>query len=470
MAALFTLTFAVGGWRSGLTRLSDNSFFWHLQTGRWILDHGIPRHDIYSFTAAGERWVAQSWLAELLYGVLDRTVGVFGVRLLGATTGALIAALTYRLALRITHDRVRAFGVTLAAIAASFTLWSERPLFLGILALVGLLWIVEVPASALGRRPLVAIPVLMWLWANVHGTFALGFVYLALHVAGRWLDGGKPWEGRERVLVLASVIAFGACALNPYGPGLLLFPLDLLSRGDVLKRVTEWRSPDFRSVQGLTLAVWIATLMSCLALGRRRPSRRDVVVAVPFLLLALWAQRNIALAPLVGLPVAARALAADPDAAPLEETGGAAAGINRIIAAGLVALGLVWTLQAATVNNFALDGYPVKAMRYIDSHDLLGSRLLTSDRWGGYLILRSWPDQKVFMDDRYDMYPVDFTKDYIKFADADRSWRKILYRYDIETVMWPSDAAIVQFLDADRAWRRVYRDRTAAVFVRASAG
>src|SRR5207245_2546920 len=38
MAGLFSLVFALGGWRAGLSRLSDNSFFWHLRTGRRILD------------------------------------------------------------------------------------------------------------------------------------------------------------------------------------------------------------------------------------------------------------------------------------------------------------------------------------------------------------------------------------------------------------------------------------------------
>src|SRR4029079_11163167 len=39
---LFTCVFALFGWGVGLERLSDNSFFWHLATGRLILDEGIP--------------------------------------------------------------------------------------------------------------------------------------------------------------------------------------------------------------------------------------------------------------------------------------------------------------------------------------------------------------------------------------------------------------------------------------------
>src|ERR1700750_942452 len=75
LAAAFTAAFAVGGWKVGLQRLHDNSFMVHLTTGRWILDHGIPYHDVYSFTAPGTRFVAQSWLAEVVYALLERSVG-----------------------------------------------------------------------------------------------------------------------------------------------------------------------------------------------------------------------------------------------------------------------------------------------------------------------------------------------------------------------------------------------------------
>jgi hypothetical protein len=460
MATLFTLAFAIGGWRTGFTRLSDNSFLWHLRTGRWILEHGIPRQDIYSFTAAGTDWVAQSWLAEVLYGLLDRAFGPVGVRVLGALTGGLIAALSYRLALRLSRDRLRALGLTLGAIGASFTLWSERPLFLGILALVGLLWVVEVPDGALGRRPLIAIPVLMWLWINVHGTFALGFTYIGLHLAGRWLDGALPWRGRERDLLRATLVALAVCMVNPYGPALLLFPIELLRRGDILKDVVEWSSPNFRTIQGVTFAAWLALFFACLTLSGRRPSRRDVVVTVPFLLLALWAQRNISVAPLVGLPVVARAVAARQ---PRPELVGA---LNRPLGVLVVAFGLLLTAQAVAAPNFDVSGYPVKAMRAVEAKGLLGRRLLTNDNWGGYLIARWWPDQSVFIDDRYDMYPVTITNAFVRVLRLEPGWEKVLDRYDIEVVLWKRDHPVTGFLERDPGWQRVYRDRLAVVFLR----
>ena len=460
MAGLFTLVFALGGWRAGLSRLADNSFFWHLRTGRYILDHGVPHADPYSFTAEGRRWVAQSWLAEVLYGVVDRVAGPFGIRLLVAVTGALVAALTYRLVLRLSRDHLLSVGLTLAAIGASFTLWSARPLFLGLLAFVALLWIVEVPDGPLGRRPLLAVPVLLWVWANVHGTFTLGVLYLGLHVAGRWLEGAPPWTGREGLLVRATILGLLLSLVNPYGPDLLLFPVQLLDRGEILREVTEWRSPDLGTVQGVMFAVWVVVFVACLALGRRRPTRRDLVVTVPFLALAVWAQRNVALAPLVGVGVAARAVA-PPTPRPSE-----GAPLNRVVAGAVVALAVLWGVQAAGQPDFDLEQYPVAAMRYVTEQGLLGRRLMTDDRWGGYLILEYWPRQKVFVDDRYDMYPRPVLRDAFRFSDAERSWAEVLDRWGIDVVVWRKDAAIVDRMAEDGRWERRYEDVVAAVFVR----
>src|SRR5207237_5959023 len=123
--------------------------------------------------------------------------------------------------------------------------------------LLALLWVVEAPDSVVGRRPLIALPILFWLWANVHGTFALGFAYLALHLGGRWLEGHRPWQGRERRLLLGTAAAFVAIFANPYGASLVTFPIDLLRRGDVLRHVVEWASPDFHSIRGYAFALWI---------------------------------------------------------------------------------------------------------------------------------------------------------------------------------------------------------------------
>lgn len=462
---LFTAVFALFGFGVGIRRLSDNSFFTHLATGRLILDRGIPRADVFSFTAPGSKWVAQSWLAEVTYALLERSVGGFGVRLLGALTGAAITALVFRLALRLAHDRTRAALLSVGALGGLYLLWSERPLLLGVLFLVVLVWIVEVPDCFVGRHPVGALAVLFWLWANVHGSFALGFAYLGLHLVGRGLDGRRPWEGRERRLLIASAVALAVTFLNPYGPGLVLFPVELMRRGEVLQDVIEWMSPNFRTVRGQVYLLWVAVFIVAVARTPRRVSRRDLLVTVPFLLLGFWALRNVALAPLVGLPVVARALAADRS----RESGGRrdpAAAVAWLLAVVIAGLAVVLLGRASGQADFAKTPYPVAAMDAMAARGLIGTRLLMDDADAAYPELAYGTAQPVFLDDRYDMFPPRVVADFMAVSRAEPQYARILERYGVETIIWDRSRPLVRLLEASGDWTEVHRDRTWVLLVR----
>ena len=464
---LFTAVFAVFGLGMGIERLSDNSFFTHLATGRWILDHGLPREDIYSFTAPNAKWVVQSWLAEVLYAQLDRSFGAFGIRVLGALTGMAITVLVFRLALRLTRERIRASLLTVAALAGLYTLWSERPLLLGILFFVVLLWVVEVPDCLVGRHPLVAMPVLFWLWANVHGSFALGFAYVGLHLLGRWLDGHRPWEDRERLLLIGSVIAFVVLFANPYGPELVFFPVELMRRGDALKNVIEWMSPDFHTVRGQSFLLWIAVFVVIVAKAPHRVSRRDLVVTIPFLLLGFWALRNVAIAPLVGLPVAARAVSVDGEEAQARRREPSSPVLAWALAGVLVLLGFALVVRAAGQPDFVESPYPVKAVNALEADGLLGRNLLIDDGDAAYVELAYGPgEQPVFLDDRYDMFPDETIDEFMLVSRARPGWEKVLRRNDVETIVWPRGTALEQLLRESGEWTRIHRDAGWVTFVR----
>jgi len=457
---VITIFLALAGWHSGLAQISDNSFFCHLGTGRWILEHGIPQADPFSFTAAGTPWVAESWLADLLYGALDRWFGPAGVTTMNAAVGAAIAALWYRMALRLSRDRLRAFPITLFSLGASFTMWSPRPLLFAILAFLILVWIVELPDSAAGRNPLFAIPPLIWVWANIHGSFVLAFVYLGLHCLGRWLEGARPWSGRERQLMGAAVAAFVLCFVNPYGGRLLIAPIHLLTHHVVLSNVTEWRPPAARSVQGVIFMLWVLILIGAAIRGFARVTLRGLAVSIPFLVMGLWAERNIAIAPIASFPVVARALAAT------RERADRRLALNWIAVVLALALGGLWTMRAWAEPALDFKGYPVAAMQAVESQGLLGRRLLTTDSWGDYIILRYGPRQRVFMDDRYDVYPAIVADDLESLLSGHGDWLRIVRKYDIDVVVWPSHDPSVKVIEQAAGFKQRYEDGVAVVLTR----
>lgn len=461
LSAVYAAAFAFAGFTVGITRLKDNSFFWHLRTGRLILDEGIPRVDPYSYTASGTSWVAQSWLAEVTYGALDRAFGAYAIRCFTGVLGAMIALLAYLLAYRLCRDRLRAGILTVVALGGLYAQFSSRPLLVGVFLLLLLVWLVELPNSWLGRHEMVAVPVLLWLWANVHGTFALGFTYLGLHLVGRWIEGAPPWRRRERRLLEGTAIAAALAFVNPYGWRLVLFPLTLLGRGEDLRRIVEWRSPNFTSLLGVLFAAWIVAFLVVVA--RRRVGWRDVLVAVPFLLLGLWALRNTAIAPLVSLPIAARALARPArETAPEERLPTIWKGVLAALTAGAIGVAAV----AATEPDFNFAPYPVDALEAVRDQGLEGRNLLTTDATSGYVILTEWPRQLVFVDDRIDMYPSEVRGAYFALVDGDPQWVAALRDHDVEVVVWPRKRALAQLLDESPEWERTYEGETDDVWVR----
>jgi hypothetical protein len=441
--------------------LGDNSFLWHLRTGELILDHGIPRRDPYSFTAAGTHWIAQSWLVELMYGALSRSVGDFGIRIAVGLASACVAVFLFRIALHATGDRVRALALAIPALACTFTVRSERPLMFGLTLLALLVFTVEVPSSFLGRHPRIVIPVLLWVWVNVHGTFSLGFSYLVVHLIGCWLDGDSPWQGRPRELLIGTAIAVAAVFVNPYGPSLVFFPVALMKRNHVLSNVGEWQAVDFHSVSGFVFALWV--VITLVGFARSRPRRGELFVSIVFLLLGWWAVRNIAIAVAVTIPIVGRCYR--PVTPPTPEQRDAKASPALVLLVCLVALLLVG--RAVAAPDFELKRrYPVAALQALDREHRLGGRLLTTDAWAGYVIYRYWPQQHVFFDDRYDMYPERVIEAYDKVLNLDPGWDKVLDRYGIDTVVWPRDGAVVQAMRLLPGWTEIRHDKVATTFVR----
>ena len=440
----------IGGY-IGAAPLSDNSFFTHLATGRYILEHGFPSGDIYSFTAPGQRWVIQSWLPSILYATLDRAVGLVGIRvlssLLAATVAGLIWALTRPARSLVPRLAIAVLGLTLGA-----SMWAPRPLMVGLVLLGVTLMVAEERLP-----PWVLVPV-FWLWVNSHGSFPLGLVALACYALGRRLDGERrPPELRALAWAVGGT-ALGA--VNPLGPSLLTFPLTLLKRQDVLSSVLEWASPSFTTLYARVFLVVAAAGILGLV---RRPSWRAAIPLVVFLAAGLVATRNLPVAMLVITPGLARA------AAGLGSLDGERrAKAYAVMAAAVIAIGGLAIVHRLGEPDLDLADYPVDAVAWLDAQGRLGpdTRRAAPDIVGNYLELVLGDRAQVFSDDRVDMYPVDVVKDELSLIHASPEWRGVLDRWHIDVVLWQRDSPLVQLLALDPGWRLGYVDENWAVYER----
>jgi hypothetical protein len=294
----------------------------------------------------------------------------------------------------------------------------------------------------------------MWIWVNSHGSFPLGFLAVGLLVVGTRLDGRHP---RRELRVLAWMgVGTALAAINPLGPRLLLFPLEVLRKSDQFRGIEEWQP---LRLDGVWPLLFVGQVLLAAALLARRRSWRVALPLVVFTGLALMSSRNVAVASLVVLPGMAVGAAGL----------GAVDGLRRSRAAlGIVAVcvvaGCVLGVSALTGSDTQLRPYPEQAVTWLEEHDRIDDRLITPDYVGNYLEARYGARGAVFIDDRVDMYPASVVDDSLVLLRAEPGWQAALDRYEPGAVLWPKDKPLTPLLERSTEWRPVYEDADWTVF------
>ncbi|NOT64353.1 MAG: hypothetical protein HOP19_29395, partial [Acidobacteria bacterium] len=289
--------------------LQDSDTGWHIRTGDWIRQTtSVPRTDIFSFTVANQPWFAWEWLSDVAMSAMHSRFGLAGV--VCATWLVLLAAyaLLYRTMQRRNADPIIACALNVFAAVASIVHWLARPHVVSILLLV--VWLALVENHRRYRSRLIYLaPLLIALWANLHGAFVITFALLAIYAVGEWLELAVAGRGREwRVMVpyvITAALSAVAALFTPYGFALYTHLIRYLGDRQLLALIDEFKSPDFHSVDGKLIEILL--LLGVLAAVRAARQRRFIEVG----LVALWShmtlqsERHVTLAVIVLTPIIA---------------------------------------------------------------------------------------------------------------------------------------------------------------------
>ena len=158
----------------------DTDAWWHLRTGRWMVDHRtLPRHDVFSWVAHGEPWRLNAWLTDAILGVVGRVLPIRTTMSVALLLGlAALAALAYRLARRAGAPP---WPAVVAAMAVEFLLTPfafERPQILSYLLFAAVALLLP---RALGgsNRAFAGVIAVTLVWANLHLAFTAGLMLTA---------------------------------------------------------------------------------------------------------------------------------------------------------------------------------------------------------------------------------------------------------------------------------------------------
>ena len=452
-----------------IASLSSVDLTYHLRAGRVILEAGaIPTTDTWTFSAAGLPWFDQQWGAQVLLALIERIGGWSGLVLVRAVLIGWIFGAMYLIGRRRGLSERNAAVLALGAFIVAAVALALRPQLLGMAIFAGVLLIVT--ERRRHPRALWLIPVIVAVWANVHGSFFLG--PLVLGVA--WLeDRHDRVAGADRTLLVAVASAAAAC-LTPFGPSVWAYAVGLSTNPEVTKRITEWQPTSLRDVPGILFFLSVLAVVMLVARRGRTIPWPTLTWLAPFFLVGTYAIRGVAWWPLGALPAVAAIIA--PDEARVAERPLQPAGLRRlnlVVAAVLIVAGLallpVWRpidpgLRApvGVVGNA-----PPGITAALRGLAVPGDRLFNPQPWGSWFEY-ALPELPVVLDSRIELFPAEVWETFEATVAGKAGWERHLAEWDVTLIVTaPEDREGFESRLLQAGWTVAYRDEDGALLVRA---
>jgi len=439
---------------------------WHLAAGDLIRGQGnIPFHDPWSFTSAGRQWYNISWLWDVIASVLFQYANFSGLILFSVACGAVIAGY---LAFVCLSSGASAISVCIAVLSSCllYPAFEAYPnIYLSASPNIAtMLFGVIFYGQCLKRTKRFLLPVMMVLWANLHGGFLIG-----LFIVG--IFGGVALLRRDwvnfKILGFVGAGCFVATFLNPLGWHIyegLAATLGHFAQA----QITEWLSYyQNMTVPGSIPGIVYILIFIALELRYRAPCSVEArLLSWLFLFLGFYQFRYMSFF----FIFSAVPLALDLDRLLPEQV--TKLEVRRsLLAAGIIAacaLPLTYMqIDPALGLPQMLSAQDVDYLQTRFPH----ARLLNHWNYGGILIFRTRGAIPLFVDGRSaTVYPDDLLRDYFKLADLEfneTAWDAMLEKYQIDTVLWVrAHEELRRFLVGKRGWKEVYTGSYASIYVK----
>lgn len=466
--------------------LGLGDIYWHLSTGRWIVEHGaLPSTDPFLYTLTDAPDTRQMlllrgyWLAQVAFYTVHSLGGDYALAALKGVVFVSIYAVLFCIVRNAGAQPLFALLI-IAPLPLLFYRYDElRPQLFSFLGTL-LVYLCMVQARAQLRAgvrwpaPLIALPIIMMLWANLHRGYILGAVVMIVALiaeAYRYASRCRFMERRVFARYGAGVlVAILASLINPCLGSAYIIDLQEIGQGTYAS-VDEFLSLwSYAKLYGQPLLFYVPVaimLVSGAALVRRwyKAHPAQVINLIGFSLASVAGFRYMMVGILMALAIGVPHLSALAERHILKYRMLLLVAVLSVAAA----IGTLGVQRSAFVVGPVESAYvPERAAQFIRTQKP-PAPLFSPYEYGGYLEWSLGESYKLFYDQR--SLDPDIYAEYVKARDG--RYADVFARHGIKSVVFylfspvlNSVPPLVPALLNDPRWDVVYVDRRTMVAVR----
>ncbi len=435
--------------------IKDLDLWLHIKVGQVIAETGtVPSQDILSCTIAGRPWVNHEWLFQLLVYSIYSLWGPNGL----ITMQVAVVALTFSLLLFLGYNKDRQLLITFLLLLVMMVYRMRFTIRPDLFSLLFFSLYIYILAFFLDRRwSGLAVFIVQALWVNMHGFSFIGpFLVLVaivseylkrrLRLPWQWNESGRLDDEEYRRLHFIFVISILASLFNPLFLKGAWYPIGVLLQlaGEskiFFKHIVELQPPVEWSTMLSASRYPFYKLLIVLSgvsfiFNRRRIDIGDLVVWGMFLYASLAAVRNISFFAFAAYLVCLTNMSNVrlEDVLPFQISDKK---FLYLLGIGLKIFLIFWMINSGLAlsqrgyydfdkhefkseyGGVAQRNFPDKAADFLVENKVRGN-FFNDFNSGAYLVGRCFPDIKVFIDGRTEVYGPEFFNYYQKiWAEAD---------------------------------------------------
>jgi len=492
----------------------------HIKNGEVMLhagEIGLSRGDLlhtnfYSYTEPNFPFVNHHWGTGIIFYLIFSAFGWVGLSLFHILIFVGAFALLFLLASRkLPLLLLTPLSLLLLPLIADRTeIRPETISYLFIAVFIYLL--VRFGEKSLDKKYLYLLPIITFLWANIHIYFVFG-----LFVIGAFLMElviRKNWE-KVRTLIKVLILSTVAACVTPFGPKALLYPFTIFQNYgyklvenqsiSFLENISFF-SPTFlwwKMATVLTIFLTVLTIWKTVksrAFDKTNFPLALGIIALTFGFLSYTSIRNFTIFGLVLIPYFAYLISAirnskekafrssaerEPAASRARDDGVLFRTVSdeaqELITAGVVIVSLALLIIIPIRFSQNMPWSPSWGLgllpninasaEFVEANNIKGPTFSNYDI-GGYLIFHKFPEEKIFVDNRPEAYSVPFFEEtYVPMQEKLEVWSKELEKYDFNTIWfyrldytpWSQEFLIARVQDP--TWAPVYVDNYVIIFL-----
>lgn len=497
LAVLLLLVFFASSYKIS----GDDDFFWHLATGRYIVENKtVPDTDVFGFVSQGSQWIPFEWGWDVLTFSLNNIGGYNSILIFRSIAFTLIFFIYFMLFRKFKVNSLVSILMLFLLLVSIMDRLSPRPHIITYLFFSVILYLLT-SFKYLDRekymKKLYFLPLIFLIWGNMHLGVLAGGLFLFVFTITEIIIYIKPARfssaeihplTRDNLskLLIISVICGLVLLVNPHGIHTYLYAYNH-TKMKLLETVNEWRSPFDGG--GFTATLYKIFLFSGVLILYYAVKKKDLLFALAFAALAVYSVRAIRFTVdynfimIFFITMSINYIIIN---MPGYKSGAAGKLFKGKPSKVVIGIFLLYIITQIPSNNIytALKYYrpsgwgidtdfmPVELFDFVKQNNISG-RPFNQFGTGGYLVW-NFPGQQNFIDSRN--LNDDIFNEYNSIMSMRPGFEKKLEQYGIDYVVYldpdltrrPNDlkSVIVAYLSRNPNWKLVFWDDKSLLFLK----